>query len=144
MSTVMYCYWVDRGSEFELANKVRKFLWQEYFIFNVPHDNLNNLIQLLIKYEGKYDINMQLFPVLPDRYLVRFLTSSFVIENNHELLGLEPCFYDDRTDVPPEDEENEKYANRVDELIKDKKYYIIPIVEELDIIDYYFKQKTDL
>lgn len=140
MSTVMYCYWIEKGKEFEVAEKVRNFLEENWFIFQAKPDKMSEVMELIYDNEDRFTARMQLFPVSNDHYLARFLIDTYIIENNYKQLELEPCYYDNRSDMPEEWEPNKIYAEIIDGLISKQKYYIIPLVDPAYINLFYFRQ----
>lgn len=140
MSTVMYCFWVDKNKLFELRNKVAEF-WKENNI-NFTHSYSFDFDKIIERSKDEENhVEFQLFDIFPEKWLVRILSSGYLILNNMEKFDeyLEPCFYDNRSDMDDDEIKNEKYAILLDELINLKEYYLIPVITKHDIIDHWWK-----
>jgi hypothetical protein len=138
MSTVMYCYWIDKDKLSDFAKELSEFWKANHWIFNKARKYKFDDIMELSKNE-EFHVDLQLFDVEPGKWLLRILSSGYFIQNHIDQFScLEPCSYDDRTDIPDEDLGNKNYAEMVDKLIGKKEYYIIPIIYEVEITYNYF------
>ena len=69
-----------------------------------------------------------------DTYLIRPLERGYFFLNTHDRwiqeFGLEPVFYDDRSDVPPEQEKNRAVSLWCDDKIAKGEYLLYQVVTE--------------
>lgn len=133
MSTVMHCY------------KIKKVDWWDFFDKMRNHYIENSItLKLAIAYqkeESTHDfwqfcrsdenhVSLQLFD-FGDDWIFRVLGTGYYFENKHRELfpELEEVFYDNRTDIPPEHEANEAIADKIDALMKQKRYFMAYIID---------------
>ena len=132
MSTVMYCYWVEKDKLFQVADEIRKFCYSKMFVFDFAPKQI-----VALSNDSEHHVNIQVFDVNDEnRYLVRFLSNSYLIENNAELFDIESCFYDNRSDMTEDEMKNEKYAEMIDRLIDEYHYFIVPVVDAFGMVNH--------
>ncbi len=133
MSTVMHCYRINKTNWWNFFDKMR-----DHYIENSITIKLARAYQ---KEESNRDfwkfcrdsenhVSVQLFD-FDDDWIFRVLESGYYFANKHRELfpGLEEVSYDDRTDIPPENEANEAIADRIDVLMKQKRYFVAYIID---------------
>lgn len=125
--------------------KINKMDWWDFFDRITKHyveDSITlKLAEVYQKEESGYDywqfcqdsdnhISIQLFDFEPD-WIFRVLETGYYFANKHAELfpELGEVFYDDRTDIPPEDKANEGIADKIDEMVRHKRYFMIPIID---------------
>lgn len=130
----MYCYWLN-APVFEFKDKLTSWLKINSFPFTAKKA-LTMQEWFELSREEDYHTELQLFEV-EDRWLIRIISNSYIIENNlAEFPELVPCVYDNRSDMTPEEEQNEKYAKIADELIDRQHYYLVPVINEKTIFNF--------
>jgi hypothetical protein len=80
--------------------------------------------------DSENHISVQLFD-FGDDWIFRVLESGYYFANKHKELfpKLGEVFYDDRSDIPPEDEANEIIADKIDVLVSQKRYFMAYIID---------------
>lgn len=147
MSRVMYTYRLPKCVWWEFASACRKAYAEEHPIPMImtkaaqsarelsAEDKASKLGSILeaIRKSDEWMVDLQLFDE-GDTYLIRPLERGYFFLNNHERwtrrFGLEPVFYDDRSDVPPEQEKNRDVSLWCDDKIERGEYLLYQVVEQ--------------
>lgn len=144
MSTVMYCFKVKKSDLWNLFDQMKDFYRQNsigYALANAYNTacrsekiNFWSAIEELRELEPEYLVKVQLFDMAfcgqQEYYLFRVLEAGYLFINYHDQFDLiDPVFYDNRADVPPEHEQNRKIAEWLDPEIDMGRYLILPIVD---------------
>lgn len=89
---------------------------------------------------------LQLFDV-GEHYIVRPLENGWFFKNQDaewiREFGLERVFYDDRSDVPTEEEPNREIALRCDDLIERGEYLMFSVISNDDALKWCLNQMLD-
>ncbi len=133
MSILMHCYRIKKTDWWDFFDEVCN-----YYI----NDSLTMGLAIAYqKEESGHDfwkfcqnnenhISIQLFD-FGDNWIFRVLESGYCFANKHKELfpELGEVFYDDRSDIPLEDEANEAIADKIDMLLRQRKYFIASIID---------------
>lgn len=124
MSTKMYNYRLPKEQWWPFAKACREFYLAEHPMCRVLRSlqpagwrTMLNTVDTIVYDEWTADL--QLFDE-GDTYIIRPLERGYFFMNNADRwseFGIERVYYDDRADVPTEDEKNEAVARWVDEKI---------------------------
>lgn len=140
MSTKMYNYRLPKADWWVFAKACR-----EYYLVNHPVMEIlkasgeglasYNKITEAVDCFVEYPVNLQLFDE-GDTYLVRPLEIGYFFMNHYDKFApdLTPVTYDNRTDVPPEDEKNKIVAEWVDAKIHNGEYLTFTVMDRDDFI----------
>lgn len=133
MSTVMYCYKINKDDWWEFFGKMRNHYINESVTMK--------LAMAYQKEESGHDfwkfcqddenhISVQLFD-FNDDWIFRVLETGYYFANKHKELFSElgEVFYDNRTAIPLENEANEAIADRIDVLMRQKRYFMAYILD---------------
>jgi hypothetical protein len=159
MSTVLYAYRCPQDKLWDLHAQIRAYSLADSspvkrFWYQMAKDHIQREEGLdyqgnAMKYLDKWsmagedsrdneDIRMQVFYEPNATVLIRFLMNEdphryldTMRSRGHEL-PLTPVFYDNRSDVPDDEQMNEIFADWVDDMIRDNQYAIIPILTVKD------------
>ena len=115
MSIKMYNYRIRKDAWWSFAAAVREFYLAEYPVFKVLAEvsegdgiTYSKFVEAVDVFRD-WTVELQLFDE-GDHWLIRPLEQGYFFMNGHEQwvdeFGLETVWYDDRSDVPPEDEKN--------------------------------------
>lgn len=133
MSTVMHCYKIPKTSRWDLFDKVISHYVENSIILKLAE--VYRKEESAYKYwqfcnDSENHVSFQLFDFEPD-WIFRVLERGYYFANNHAKLfpELGEVFYDDRTDIPPEHEANEVITDKIDEMVRNKRYFMIPIID---------------
>lgn len=146
MSRVMYSYRVPKDAWWGFANDCRQFYAEEHPFAGVvtrvsrhastlpPEEKSAKLVSFLgaINQLGEWMVDLQLFDE-GDTFIVRPLERGYFFRNHYarwESFGLEPIFYDDRSDVPPDQEPNRAVSLWCDDKIARGEYLLYQVVTE--------------
>ena len=147
MSRVMYSYRLPKEHWWDFARDCRQVYEGEHpvvaLLINAargarmlpPEDKSAKLIALLdaVRKMQEWMVDLQLFDE-GDTYLIRPLERGYFFLNTHDRwiqeFGLEPVFYDDRSDVPPEQEKNRAVSLWCDDKIAKGEYLLYQVVTE--------------
>lgn len=142
----MYNYRVAKAQFWPFAKACREFYMSTHPILKALASvdpcktEYSDFAKSVDKLAPEWTIDLQLFDE-GDSYLIRVLESGyFFMKNAAEWLsfGLEHVTYDDRCDVPPEDEPNKAVAVWCDERIDAREYLMYPLVSRDDMMWLYF------
>ena len=151
MGTVFYGYKVEKQNLWEVIDRIREYYRRVHFIYrikvdqnlknledeNVRNEFLSELQKMLYRkdFQNQVDVDLQLFD-FDDHYIFQVLEAGYQFMNNgYEAITkddrslLEPVFYDNRADIPESDLDNEVIVDEIDKLIRQRKYFIVSIVE---------------
>lgn len=147
MSRVMYSYRLPKERWWEFAQACREAYAASHPISvlvlkaaqgarELPVDEkaakLGDIFDAVSK-SSEWMVDLQLFDE-GDTYLIRPLERGYFFLNNHARwvkdFGLEPVFYDDRSDVPSEQEPNREVSVWCDEKIALGEYLLYQVVTE--------------
>lgn len=147
MSTVMYSYRLPKDRWWDFARACRTAYLDEHplpMAFSMSSKSAQNLdpkgkaerlgkILDTIKNLDEWMVDLQLFDE-GDTYLIRPLERGYFFLNHHRAwednFGLEPVFYDDRSDVPTEQEPNREVSRWCDEKIEAGEYLLYSVISE--------------
>ena len=141
MSTRMYNYRIGKERWWEFANKCRAYYMSSHplatLVDSVSKKTPNEILDVMDKMstfirDTELTCDLQLFDE-GDTYIVRPLENGYFFMNNHTRwteFGLEPVFYDDRSDVPAEQEKNREVSLWCDERIHASEYLVFPLFSE--------------
>jgi hypothetical protein len=145
MSTVMYAFRIKKDDWWDFASKAKEFYIETGLVSkglanlrNGPaksrqkFNTLRSSLDLLLEIDGA---ELQVFDENEEHYLFRVLEKGYRFMNNFQKMDwpIHPVFYDNRADVPEEDEANEKVADWLDEEIQHHRYFIYPLVAKNDL-----------
>ena len=147
MSTRMYNYRLPKDAWWDFARACRAAYLEEHPIsmaFSMSSKSAQNLdpegkaermgkILDTLKNLNEWMVDLQLFDE-GNTYLIRPLERGYFFLNHRcaweESFGLEPVFYDDRSDVPPEQEPNREVSRWCDEKIEAGEYLMYSVASE--------------
>lgn len=147
MSRVMYSYRLPKERWWEFAQSCREAYAASHplsvIILRVAHsardlppdEKASKMVSILdiISKLGEWTIDLQLFDE-GDTYIIRPLERGYFFLNNHTQwvteFGLEPVFYDDRSDVPAEQEGNREVSLWCDAKIARGEYLLYQVITE--------------
>lgn len=146
MSRVMYSYRLPKERWWEFAQSCREAYAASHPLSVIilraahsardlpPAEKASKMVSILdiISKLGEWTIDLQLFDE-GDTYLIRPLERGYFFLNNHvrwSEFGLETVFYDDRSDVPAEQEGNRGVSLWCDERIARGEYLLHPVITE--------------
>jgi len=146
----MYNYRIAKWRWWYLATTCREFYKDNHPISlaltklasgNPSYSQFSKTVNELTTGNESWTVELQLFDE-GDTWLIRVLEQGYFFHNhwtewNH--LGLEAVTYDNRSDVPPEDEKNAAVAQWVDEKILAAEYFLYPLLSREDLMDLYFE-----
>lgn len=142
MSTKMYCYIVSKESFWNAVGKIRKWSdtnLRELLLHFPDYERFNEVSQSL---EKAFGLRLQVFEVdeYPNSYVFRALEPGYAFMNRDTEIcpELERAFYDDRADVPEEDMKYLPLVDSIDNLIRARKYMIVPIQDEESMSELFF------
>lgn len=129
MSAVMYCYSVPIKEWWGFVEGVRNYYLEHNSILRSILES-DKHYSVLDELEDTIKVELQVFCMGED-YLFRVLEHGHFFLNNYKGFPVPPesVFYDDRTDVPKEDEPNKEVAKEVDELIDKRRYFLYPLID---------------
>lgn len=138
MSYKMYLFQVKKGEEFSFVDDLRKLVLSEFTpSFKDGKDKIK-YADMVQDNKDEQEKELQFFSVShPDYqnvYLVRVMEAGYRIHNYLWKQKVPTCNYDDRTDVPAEDEGHKEIADEIDALIDQRHYFIIPVVSVTDLL----------
>lgn len=146
VSCVMYSYRIPKQRWWEFARACREsyalthpipviILKSAQVARELPAEEkaskLGDILDAIRKLD-EWLVDLQLFDE-GDTYIIRPLERGYFFLNNHEQwagFGLEPVFYDDRSDVPAEQEKNHEVSLWCDEKIALGEYLLHPVITE--------------
>lgn len=147
MSRVMYNYRLPKARWWDFARECRSFYAEKHPISAAvtkaavsaaggsTETRVDTLARMLdvIRKADEWMVDLQLFDE-GDTYLIRPLERGYMFLNNHERwvqgFGLEPVFYDDRSDVPPELEKNRAVSLWCDDKVTKGEYLLYQVLTE--------------
>lgn len=143
MSRVMYSYRIPKDKWWELSRDIRRTYLDKHaasVLVNValknrnrsPVDRFDALDKIItVVTEKELTVDLQLFDE-GDTYIVRPLERGYFFMNTAQRwvdgFGLERVYYDDRSDVPTEDENNREVSVWCDKMIEDGEYLVFPVI----------------
>lgn len=152
MSRVMYSYRLPKDRWWDFARDCRDFYAEKHPLSAAvsraassaarlsPEERAGALVRMLdlIRKADEWFVDLQLFDE-GDTYLIRPLERWYMFLNHHarwtQEFGLEPVFYDDRSDVPPELEKNREVSLWCDDKIARGEYLLYQVVTEDGLSD---------
>ena len=139
----MYNFRVPKERWWEVAASVRRYYMQNHPIAQaltkMVGDKVENpkFFEAVDKLTPEWLVDLQLFDE-GDTWLIRPLERSYFFMNNADRWGVERVTYDDRTDVPPEEEKTKAVAVWVDEQIDAHRYFVFSVLTREDFLDLWF------
>jgi len=149
VSTVMYAYRIRQRDFWDFAMALRAAYHRESWLRKLfirelvkvlakeatPEESYETVKHLLSSQALKdATVRLQVFPINQEYLLFRVLENGYFFLNQHEDWPVvRPCFYDDRSDVSPRERRNLKFADRMDEMIREGRYFIFQVISEHDI-----------
>ncbi len=133
MSTVMNCYRINKADWWNLFDKITKHYVEDSITMKLAKayqkEESGHEFWKFCK-EEEHHISVQLFDFGSD-WIFRVLETGYYFANKHKELfpELGEAFYDDRTGIPPEHEANKAIADRIDVLIREKRYFMAHIID---------------
>jgi hypothetical protein len=152
MSTKMHNFRIPKDQWWDFAAACRSFYMENYPMLNVLNEivarqgasayrKISDIVDIMTRGDTGYTVDLQLFDegdTWGDTYLIRPLEQGWFFSNNCDDFAagfnLTQVNYDNRSDVPPEDEKNEAVAKWVDKQIDDKQYFIYNILHRDDFM----------
>lgn len=143
----MYSYRLPKDKWWEFANECRRFYEENHPVASMilraahkarslpPEDKSAKLVDILdaVHKAQEWTVDLQLFDE-GDTYLIRPLERGWFFLNSHEQwrtrFGLEQVFYDDRSDVPAEQEPNRDVSLWCDDKIARGEFLLYQVVTE--------------
>jgi hypothetical protein len=139
MSTVMYCFRIKKEELWPFCDNLRTFHREEAIIFQLLEKAKTKEIHNFAS-DIHYHVNLQLFEENENTWLFRVLENSYLFLNNWQQFNqIESVFYDDRSNMPEEQEGNLAIAEWVDTLLKAKQYFTVPIIDKDYLYNYWFE-----
>lgn len=131
MSTVMYAYRCKIEDMWRVVSAFRKIAKAQTF-------DREYIRKMYFKnptlWKSEIEVDLQFF-MRGQNYIFRILAQGYVYQNRASTIPfIQPVIYDNRTDVPPEQEKNEKIARWMDGMIAARQYILVPIISIEDII----------
>jgi len=141
----MYCYRIPKDLWWPLAAACRDYYHQNHPLVKAAKQlaekgsKYSEYIKLVDALVEEGSVTLQIFDE-GDTYLIRVLESGWFFLNNFEkwAVGLQPVFFDNRSDVSPEEEKNRPVADWLDQQIREKRYFLHPIMDKDAYKDLYF------
>lgn len=145
MSTKMHNYRIPKDRWWDFATACRRYYLDNHPItmaaLRVIADEASAKDTALGRYKAvqqfadtiatDWTVDLQVFDE-GDTYIIRPLEYGHFFMNHHDNFaefGLEPVFYDNRADVPPEEEKNKAVADWVDGKIEAREYLIYTVLD---------------
>ncbi len=160
MSRVMYSYRLSKDTWWEFARACRDTYAMSHpisvVVLKAAQDarelpaegkasKLGEILEVIRK-SSEWMVDLQLFDE-GNTYLIRPLERGYFFLNNHEQwtqrFGLEPVFYDDRSDVPGEQEANREVSVWCDGKIVRGEYLLYQVVTEDSLSRHVFDMLVD-
>lgn len=143
MSTVMYAYKVSQKDLWETLKNIRNFYQENHAAFLLvkklneaakPKETIGEQYFAAVdRISKQFTVTFQMF-LIDNEWYFRVLSSDYFFMNNHTKFNVTPVWYDNRTDIPEECKDNEKYADIMETMIYNKQYFLCPIVDK-DILE---------
>lgn len=151
MSTKMHNYRVAKEQWWPFAKACRAYYMEHHPIakllreiseaggtYKKKIDTVNTIVA------AEWTVDLQIFDE-GDTYLIRPLENGYFFMNNFDQdqwaeFALERVSYDNRTDVPPEDEKNAAVADWVDEKILGGEYLIFTVLNRDNFVSICFDE----
>lgn len=139
MSVKMYNYRINKDDLWQFVLGCREFYMQNHPLHVALREKARDegfsskVFTSIKKHSDELTMDVQLFNE-GETYLVRILESGwFFLNKLSEIaeatgIAIEKVFYDNRTDVPPEDEKNAAVADWCDEMINTRQYLTVELV----------------
>lgn len=149
MSTVMYSYRVRKDAWWDTHAKMRDYFLNESKIILALRDlsaslksdvSATKILGAVQELDDLFGIELQLFDE-GATYLLRPLVTAIlrdVLIAEHERWGLEPVFFDSRTDIPSEEEKNYAIAEWMIEETRKFRYFTVPVLTKGDLMNVLF------
>jgi hypothetical protein len=140
----MYAFRLPKAALWDTLAEVRAFYAAEHpvattLLRNVAAarthpEKLDVFLRLMEEVADRSDrdwtVQWQLFDE-GEAWIVRPLELGWrFLNEHHRWPALEPVFYDNRSDVPPEHEKNEAVALWVDEQVRARRYLVTPVFDK--------------
>ena len=157
MSTQFYGYRIARDSFWEAVDKIRDFYYEESVLMSLARDTyakteavrrradlsdkekLEKIVALRNAFEAEateeLTVQLQAFEEPgSDNFIFRVLERGHLFANSFEKQdwGVEPFFYDNRSDVSAEEKERHPLVNHFDACITTRRYFLVPVIEVID------------
>jgi hypothetical protein len=148
MSTKMHNFRIPKSQWWGFATACREYYMGNYPIMEVLNElvirkgasaykQISDIVDILAKNDTGYTVDLQLFDE-GDTYLIRPLEQGWFFSNNcadfAAGFNLAQVTYDNRSDVPPEDEKNRAVAEWVDKQIDARQYFIYSVLHRDDFM----------
>jgi hypothetical protein len=149
MSTVMYCFRIKKEELWPFCDNLRAFYKENSLIsflikiagkqkFNNNKETISKTLEAIKN--DKYHVDLQLFEENKSTWLFRVLEYGYLFMNSYTQFDqIKPVFYDDRSDVPEDQEANLSIAEQIDAFAEVKQYFIVPIIDEDYLYNYWFE-----
>lgn len=151
MSTKMHNYRLSKDSWWDFAMACRQFYQAKHPVMEVlkaisdtpkfsSYVKMTKAVDVLI--DAEWTADLQVFDE-GDTLILRPLEHGYFFMNNADEwagFGLERVYYDDRSDVPPEDEKNRIVSQWVDEKVFAGQYMVLNLLSRSDFHSFCFDQ----
>jgi hypothetical protein len=139
MSTVMHCFKIKKTELWSFCDNLRTFHREEAAIFQFLKIAKTEEVHSFV-HDSHYHVNLQLFEENESTWLIRVLENGYLFLNRWQQFNqIKPVFYDDRSDMPEEQEDNLAIAEWIDAFLKVKQYFIVPIIDKDYLYNYWFE-----
>lgn len=161
MSTVMYNFRVSKQNWWETIAAIRKYFLAHYPPINIIREAVEEkakrsdgettsaIYDVAEQMGEKFELEFQVFDE-GETWLLRPLRWRFdhftIFSYKNWGIDIKPVFYDNRSDVPEEEERNARVVEWCEEKIKTRQYFTVPVVDQDDFTDIvitnlFFKEK---
>lgn len=152
----MYNYRIPKDQWWSFCKAVRDYYLAHHPVMQIVRSikakdgvGLYTTVSRVADALGDWTVDLQLFDE-GDTYLIRPLEHGYFFLNKREKFSdgfdLADVFYNNSTDVPPEEEKNKKVSQWSDKKIRAREYLMYPLLNKDDFMDYAFAEifKRDL
>lgn len=146
MSTKMYNYRISKQEFWAFTKDCQEFYLENHPIYQIlitaiSKDDYITFSGRLDKLFPKWAVDLQLFDE-GETYLIRVLENGYFFMKNADEWLIERVTYDNRTDVPPEEEMNRAVAEWCDQKIENREFLIYPLIGREDFISAYLLNQS--
>ena len=146
MSTVMYCYKVSKDQWWEVFDLIKNYYFENHRGFKIVRNLSDKITKEDLLFHQAYNTledldlscEIQIFEI-ENEYYFRVLEDGYFFMNNRSKIApgkFLDCFYDDRTDILPEEEKNLSISEKIDALIKNRHYFVSYVLKVRELQNY--------
>ena len=145
MSTVMYVYRVPAPQLWPLLDALRAYYVEHNMTYTVMTEIARRGQPDALAHARKWADHIELHVTVQlfhdgDTWLLRILENGYFFLNHWQEFArfVQPVFFDDRTDIPANEEVNAAIAEWLDEQIAKRHYLLAPLIDTDELMCYFW------